>query len=256
MSTVDPPRPAARGASFRPKKTATLTAQRIVTEITEQRLSPGTPLLAERSMLDDYGVARGTLREALRFLEIQGVITIKTGPGGGPVVAEPQSRHLASIIAMMLQLERAPFRAVLEARLTFEPATAAQASLRISDGDLERLHESVRTMRVRLEDLDFFLHENESFHEVIAEASGNKVFAMLISSLNWIIDGTPLGVDYPVAVRASVCHEHKRIYRAIADHDPERAAAAMAVHIGDYATYLERFYPHVLEAPLRWDQVD
>ena len=110
-------------------------------------------------------------------------------------------------------------------------------------------------MREHLDDLDFFLHENEAFHLIIGSASGNKVFALIISSLNWIIDGTPLGVDYPTSVRESVCAEHQRIYRAIADHDPDRAAAAMAVHIGDFATYLERFYPSILEMPLRWDQV-
>jgi GntR family transcriptional regulator, transcriptional repressor for pyruvate dehydrogenase complex len=255
VSTTEPSRVAGRGAP-KPKKTAMLLAQRIVSEIADRGLTPGTPLLAERNMLDDYGVARGTLREALRFLEIQGVITIKTGPGGGPVVAEPGSRHLASIIAMMLQLENTPFRSVLEARVTLEPPMAAQAALRISEADLERLHASVRRMRDQLEDLDFFLHENEVFHKILATASGNKVFALIISSLNWIIDGTPLGVDYPAAVRRSVHAEHQRIFRAVADHDPDRAAAAMAVHIGDFATYLERFYPHILETPLRWDQVD
>jgi DNA-binding FadR family transcriptional regulator len=233
-----------------------LLAQRIVTEVADRGLTLGAPLPSERDMLDDYGVARGTLREALRFLEIQGVITIKTGPGGGPVVAEPGSRHVASVIAMMLQLDRAPFRAVLEARATLEPAMAAQATLRISAGDLERLGDSVRRMREHLDDLDFFLHENEVFHEIVAQASGNSVFALMISSLNWIIDGTPLGVDYPASVRKSVATEHARIHRAITNRDPERASAAMAVHIADYATYLERFYPSVLETPLRWDQVD
>jgi DNA-binding FadR family transcriptional regulator len=233
-----------------------LLAQRIVGEIAERGLTRGTPLLAERNMVDDYGVARGTLREALRFLEIQGVITIKTGPGGGPVVSEPGSRHLASVMAMMLQLESTSFRAVLEARATLEPPMAAQAALRITPEALEALHASVRLMREHLDDLDFFLHENERFHDIIGAASGNTVFALIISSLNWIIDGTPLGVVYPSVVRESVGMEHQRIYRAIADHDHDRAAAAMAVHIGDFASYLERFYPAVLEAPLRWDQVD
>ena len=256
MSATGPPRALGRTAHGPPKKTAMLLAQRIVTEIADRGLAPGTPLPAEKSMLDDYGIARGTLREALRFLEIQGVVTIKTGPGGGPVVGEPGSRHLASIIAMMLQLESAPFRAVLEARTTLEPPMAAQAAMRISPEDLERLHESVHRMGERLDDLDFFLYENEGFHRIIGEASGNKVFALIISSLNWIIDGTPLGVDYPISARESVWFEHQRIYRAIADHDPDRATAAMAVHIGDFAAYLERDYPSVLEIPLRWDQVD
>jgi len=249
-------RPGARSATHKPKKTAVLLAQRIVAEIADRQLEAGTPLPPERDMLVTYEVARGTLREALRFLEIQGVIAIKTGPGGGPLVAEPGARHMASTVAMLLQLERAPFRAVLEARATLEPAMAAQAALRIDDDGLGELAESVRNMRDRLDDRDLFLRENERFHDTVARASGNNVFALLSSSLNGIIDGTPLGVDYPAAVRESVVAEHSRIQRAVADRDPERASAAMAVHMADYATYVERFYPAILEMPLRWDDVE
>lgn len=240
----------------KPKKTAMLLAQRMVGEIADDGLPVGTPLLPEREMLERYGVARGTLREALRFLEMHGVIEIRTGPGGGPVVGAPASRHLAMILAMLLQLEHAPFRAVLEARLTLEPPLAARAAARIGDDEVERLHDSVRAMRENIDDLDHFLHENEQFHEIIARSSGNQVFSLVISSLNWIIDGTPLGVDYPLDVRRSICAEHQRIYAALRDRDSARASAAMAVHIGDFATYLERYYPSILDAPLRWDQVD
>lgn len=243
-------------SGFRPQKTATLLAQRIVGEIADRGLAPGTPLPPERDMLETYGVARGTLREALRFLEIQGVVTIKTGPGGGPVVERPESRHFASTIAMMLQLTHTSFSSVLEARVVLEPTLARKAAERISDEELEALHGSLAAMREHMDDVDFFLAENERFHSIVAQAAGNAVFALIISSLNWICDGTALGVEYPVAARESVCREHARIYDAIAARDPDRSAVAMAVHIGDFARYLERKFPHVVDAPLRWDQVD
>jgi DNA-binding FadR family transcriptional regulator len=66
--------------------------QRIINEIAEGRLPPGSPLPREREMLDQYGVARGTLRESLRFLEIQGVITIK--PGRTRRGATPPAGHV------------------------------------------------------------------------------------------------------------------------------------------------------------------
>ena len=225
-------------------------------EITERGFEPGTPLPPEREMLETYGVARGTLREALRFLEIQGVITIKTGPGGGPVVRRPASRHLASVIAMMLQFEATPFRSVLEARALLEPALARRAAERIADDELEALHESLTRMRDNLADADFFIEENDRFHAQIAESAGNPVFSLFLSSLFWICDGTALGVEYPLASRESVAVEHGRIYGAIAARDPERASVAMAAHMAEFAAYLESRYPRVLEAPLRWDQVD
>ncbi len=241
---------------LRPQKTAALLAQRIVGEITDGGLAEGSPLPPEKTMLEEYGVARGTLREALRFLEIQGVITIKTGPGGGPVVNQPGSRHLAGIIAMMLQLEHTSFRQVLEARAVLEPELARRAAARATDEQIAELQQSVADMRAHLQDEQRFIDENARFHEIIASAADNAVFAMVLGSLTWICDGTPLGVRYPAESRSAVAAEHARIQRAIAARDAERAGAAMAVHMGDFMAYMEAKYPELVDAPLRWDQID
>ncbi len=237
----------------KPKKTAMLLAQRIVGEIVGKGLEPGSPLLSEREMLEEYDVARGTLREALRFLEIQGVISIRTGPGGGPVVNAPAFSHLASVIAMMLQLENAPFRAVLEARGTLEPWMARLAAERGDDAQIAEIRASVTRMEENLDDVGLFLDENERFHADVALASGNKVIEMFLGSLNWIVDGTVLGVDYPDASRRSVVGYHQRIADAIQARDGIAAAQAMEEHMKSYEAYLEARYPQVLDTPIRWD---
>lgn len=256
MNTSSQTRTASRRNGFKPKKTATLLAQRIVGEIADEGLAPGTPLLSEKDMLERYEVARGTLREALRFLEIQGVISIKTGPGGGPIVAEPGSRHLASNLAMVLQLNGAPFSAVLEARTTLEPTLAARAAENITKQQLEELERSMERMRENIDDPAVFLEENETFHAIVAAASDNAVFASVMSALHWIIDGTRLGVEYETAQRKSVLKEHQRIYERIAARDAAGAEGAMASHIGDFARFLAKRYPTIVDAPIRWDQVD
>jgi DNA-binding FadR family transcriptional regulator len=129
------------------------------------------------------------------------------------------------------------------------------AADRTSDDSLTALHDSLDAMRNRIDDVDFFLAENERFHALVAEAAGNQVFALLITSLNWISDGTPLGVEYPIESREAVCKDHVRIYQAIARRDPDRAASAMAAHIGDFRTTLERNAPGIVESALRWDQL-
>lgn len=239
----------------KPKKTALLVAYRLVGDIADRNLAPGTPLVTEREMLAEYGVARGTLREALRFLEMQGVITIKTGPGGGPVVSMPESRHLASLIALLLQFRNAQFRTVLDARLSLEPVLAAKAAEHATPEQLQELEQSVERMREHLDDSDFFLNENENFHELIAAASGNELFSLLISSLAWITDGTVLGVEYRASQREHVCDEHRRIYQAVKAGRANQAANAMREHVEDFANFLERRYPRVMDQHLRWEQI-
>ena len=242
--------------NFRPRKTAMLLAQRIVTEISDRSLMPGDPLPPEHEMLVEYGVARGTLREALRFLEIQGVIRIKTGPRGGPIVSSPTSRHLASVFAMRMQLSHTSFRSVLEAREVLEPAMASRAAERISPADLDTLRESTERMAEQIDDVDAFLAENERFHSLIARGAGNELFSLVIGSLNWICDATPLGVEYPHVSREKVLQDHIEMYEAIAARDPELARERMARHISDFAGYLRHRYPEVVDTELRWDQVD
>jgi GntR family transcriptional regulator, transcriptional repressor for pyruvate dehydrogenase complex len=247
-------RQAAR-ANHKPKKTALLVSYRIVEQIARRELKPGAPLTPERDMLAEFGVARGTLREALRFLEMQGVITIKTGPGGGPVVAMPDSRQLASMIGLLLQFRGATYRTVLDARLVLEPVLAGKASENATAEQLEALADSLTAMSEHLDDNSFFLDENENFHELIAAASGNELFSLLIASLAWITDGTALGVQYHRKSRESVLETHTRIYEAIRARKPTRATAAMRAHVVEFATFLEKKYPFVLDTALTWEQI-
>jgi DNA-binding FadR family transcriptional regulator len=245
-----------RNTSNKPKKTALLVAQRIVDEIVEQELKPGSALLPERVMLPRYGVARGTLRESLRILETYGLITIKTGPGGGPVVADAGSKPLASVIALVLQMSRTSFRSIVDARLRLEPLLAREAAERRDEADLEALRESIEELQARVGDAGEFLAENHVFHSAVAAAGKNPVLYNMVASLNWIVDGTAVGIDYVPGTHDAIVKAHKRIYQAIEAGNPDMAEAAMRVHIGEFAAHAEKKYGHVLDQPLRWDQVD
>lgn len=239
--------------SRRPPKTATLIAQDILDEITDRNLGPGAVLPPEREMLEQFGVARGTLREALRFLELVGVISIRPGPKGGPVVNAANGRQLASTLAMLLQLSRASFRTILEVRDVLEPSIARLAAERGADSTLAAIGRSVDDMRAGLDDLEFFLAENHRFHELVAQAAGNELFELLIGSIGSLLDGTALGVKYPVAQRRAVADEHEEIASAIAERDLDRAETAMRHHIAAFRRYLERNYRAATTTTLRWE---
>ena len=248
---------AARNGSRKnkPRKTAILVAHRIVNSIVDGNYEPGHMLPPERQMLLDYEVGRGTLREAMRYLEMQGVVGIKPGPGGGPYVTAPDSRHLASTIALLLQLNGTPFRAVVEARFVFEPTLAGLAAERASEEHLAAIRETVEGMQAHLADANEFLVQNERFHDLIAWSSGNQLFGMLLTSLHWITDGTALGVDYPERRRKAVLRAHRRIYEAIASGDADKAREAMSRHLAEFDKYLANNYSTLMEQPVPWEDV-
>jgi GntR family transcriptional repressor for pyruvate dehydrogenase complex len=245
--------PVGRGNVARPRKTALTLALRIVGEIADRGLERGAPLPPEREMLAQYGVARGTLREALRFLEMEGVLTIKPGPGGGPIVSSPDHQTLASTIALLLQFAGARFRTILEVRQVLEPSIAGCAAERVTDEELAELRALLDDMRRQVDDERGFLEGNERFHELIAWASGNPLFGYLIGSLASITDGAVLGVRYSPHKLRGVQRAHERVYEAIAARDPERAREAMREHMVEFATHIERRYPHVVDKALRWE---
>lgn len=239
-------------SALRPMKTAMLVAHRIVADINERGNVIGDRLPPERVMLEKYDVGRGTLRESLRFLELQGVITLKPGPGGGPVVVQPDATSLATSLTLLLQFANAPFRTIAEARLGLEPMMTQLAAERMSESGLADLKDSVDTMYDNLGNEAIFLEENKRFHDVIAHGSGNAMFGHVVEALLGILDGSAIGIDYPERRRTAVHQAHLRIYETIATRDPAAAAAAMHDHIDQYLRYAEKKFPEVLNRPIVW----
>ena len=99
-----------------------------------------------------------------------------------------------------------------------------------------------------------FLFENQVFHDLIAGASGNALFSLLLRSLAWITDATVLGVEYDAKRQQGILNAHRAIYEALAERDAEKAEAAMKTHMDEFGRYLKRHYPRVLNRTVRWDE--
>jgi len=239
----------------RRQKIAMTVAEEIVEEISRKQLPAGTKLPGEKEMLAQYGVGRGTLRESLRFLEMNGVLTVKPGPGGGPVVAEPDAHDLASTLGLFLQLNGTSFGAILEVREVLEPAIAGLAAKSATQALAVAIRESVDRMESSINDLDLFLEENERFHHLVATGAANPVFTLLIGSLDRITDGSRLGISFPLKRRQAVLKSHRAISAAIDKSDAEAAAAAMSRHVRAFRRYTLENYPGAIESTLRWSDI-
>src|SRR5260370_4526948 len=132
----------------------------------------GTALPTERDLVAQTQMSRATVREALRILEVQGLIRIKTGRAGGAFVKRPDDESVADSVALVIRGRRIRMAALLETREAIEPACAQLAAKYRTDADLERLDTaneaiSVDGPRPR------FLHATVHWHVAVALASHN-----------------------------------------------------------------------------------
>lgn len=229
-------------------------ARKLVNEIRRRGLRPGMKLDAEHRMIEDLGVARATVREALRFLELQGGLRIKAGPGGGPVVSVPGADHLASVLSLHLQFAGASFRSVLDARRSTYPLLAAQAANNASHQDIAALRDCVERMKADGQNQEVFQTEARRFYSLVAAAADNPVLALLVDALHRMSEGSELVWDEKQ--RRSAARTHERVVEAIERGDADAAASVMEKNLTAAMRTWERVAPEQLEQAVAWIDID
>jgi GntR family transcriptional repressor for pyruvate dehydrogenase complex len=201
-------------------------------------------------MIQEFGVARATVREALRFLELQGALRVKAGPGGGPVVSAPGADHLANVLSLHLQFADASFRSVVEARCSIYPVLAAEAAQNASRDDIATLHESISRMQVAARDPNLFRDEARRFMNLIAAASRNRVLAILAEALH-LMSGES-GSWWDEKVCRSAVHSYQRAVEAIEGGRSGEARLIMEQSLAAAARHWECKAPDELKQPVSW----
>lgn len=238
----------------RGRKIAELLAREIVDTIVAQRLRPGDMLPAEAEMIQTYSVGRATLREALRLLEVQGLIWVKPGPGGGPVLAELTPRHFGDMAKLHLHMAQATFREVLQARLAIEPLMARLASEAQDKSGLARLREVLDVADLSDVQDDAAYHDlSWSFHSTVASISGNRVLDLLGEALKEVYDSRVRVTLMPRRQRPAVRNVHRAIGDAIIDGRGSDAERLMHDHMVEYANQSAKRNPGLLEELVAWD---
>jgi len=236
------------------ERAAVRVARKLVSEIRRRRLRPGTQLDSEHRMVEELGVARATVREALRFLELQGALRIKAGPGGGPVVSVPGADHLASALSLHLQFADASFSSVVDARCAIYPLLAYQAAENASRQDIATLQESISRIHACVHDSGLFREEARRFLSLVAIASGNRVLALLVDALHRMSEGA--GAEWDEKQRRSALRNYETVIRAIESGEPEEARSIMEKSLAAAARYWERTAPDELKEPVAWIDSD
>jgi DNA-binding FadR family transcriptional regulator len=244
------PRPTNLVESIR--KQSVLLARDLANYISDQKLPEGARLPNEQEMQRQFGVGRNTIREALRLLELRGVIVIRSGRGGGPVVRLPRSTDLGEALQLVLQFQGATLTDIIEARGLIEPMAAMAAATNIAEDDLARLQAANDSILANPNDEINFSKQNGLFHSVIGECLALPAVAVFLDSLKTVHDGLSYGLHYPPKRVRQVVKAHQVIIDAVRAGDRESAERAMREHLENAKWYWTTKYPQICSQPLRW----
>jgi len=201
-------------------------------------LPPGTKVPSERELTKDLGVGRSTVREALNGLAVLGVLTIRHGQGAfiaEDAPAEAPSEPATSVLTAAL--ERGETAEFIEARLLVEVEVTRLAAERRTEEDMQRI-EAALTLQERslsAQDLDATLSVATSFNVLLAEAAHNEVLAAMIQTFVELMKERGPRLYALEGFGDWDLDEHRGIYAAVRDQDPERAAELMRQHILELA---------------------
>lgn len=212
--------------------------ERIVDDISKKYLngdlSPGERLPTERELASQFNVSRTSVREALRKLEIKGMIEIKQGSGS---FIKTKASHLLEeeLTSQILKNEKKLIYEMLELRQALEVECAFLASRRATSEDLVRIRQSLEGMIQAKDDIELGIQADVSFHFNIVLASHNSIFLNLFQALSGHMHDT-IRVTRKQRLKdqdqsQGLIQEHKEIYLAIAAGDAHQAKQLMEKHI-------------------------
>lgn len=213
--------------------------ERIRVAILSGELKSGDLLPPEAELARQFNVSRTTVREALRSLTTQRLIYKVPGSRGGNFVQLVDHTSLGSAVIdsvhNLLTLGSIDFTEVAEVRQHLEvPAVRLAAANRTAE-DLERLRDIVQRQKTASVDDPEVPKLDEQFHSLIAQASGNRVLASLVSALHHETEPVHY-LDLSPEVGRTTVRQHKAIVDAIAERNPDAAESAIVKHL----TYLRK----------------
>ncbi|GAB6897823.1 FadR/GntR family transcriptional regulator [Kineosporia succinea] len=253
MSDVgDAGRTSSVGRVGRGGKIGDAVAREILSRITRDGLTAGTRLPPEAQMMAEYRVGRSTLREALRILEVNGLIAIRPGPGGGPVVRDFSSHDFARTATLFLHARGLTVRELLEARLILEPVTARLAAQRRTSEEAARL--GVAATAADPEAESEYRRATADFHALLVETAGNGVIGLLVLSLKDVFQTRVRELVVPGEDRAAVLRTHLQIADAVRDGRADDAGQLMSEHLADYVRRVEESHPGLMDEVVDWMQ--
>jgi GntR family transcriptional repressor for pyruvate dehydrogenase complex len=223
-----------------PTRVSDNAVDQILNLIAEGRLKPGDRLPSERELVRQLEVSRTSVREALRALEAKGIIEVR--PGSGSFIRGNGQEEAGPNWVPWLLAHRQEIMQLVELREALETRAAYLAATRTSQEQIEAMKNAIDRMSEAIEngDPDLTIQADKAFHESVAKACGNELIAYLLNAANEAL-ADPRGAILSLPGRAAKSlAEHRLIWQAIANRNPEQAEAAVLHHIEGVVKDLKR----------------
>jgi len=196
-----------------------------------KKLQPGDKLPSERELAEMLAVSRSSIRDAIRSLELMGIVEPRQG--AGTIVREISSDSLANPLATALKRKEELVGELLDFRRMLEPPLAARAATHASADEAAEMEEILVRQEEKLRRGESAIPEDSEFHYAIALASGNSVVLKVLDILMDLLrDTRERSLQVEGRPQKSLAG-HRRILAAIKRHDAEAARDAMRRHIED-----------------------
>jgi GntR family transcriptional regulator, transcriptional repressor for pyruvate dehydrogenase complex len=196
-----------------------------------KKLRPGDKLPAERELAEMLRVSRSSIRDAIRSLELMGLVEPRQG--AGTVVCEVSAESVISPLTGLLLRQEQHIAELLDFRMMLEPGLAARAASHASAEEIAEMESILARQEAKIRRGDLAIDEDSEFHYSVAVASNNSVVLKLLDVLMDLLRETrERSLQIEGRPQKSVAG-HRRILAAIKRHDTEAASAAMRRHIED-----------------------
>ena len=213
--------------------------------IAEGQLRPGNALPSEMELAERFGVGRSSIREAMRVLQLLGIVEVIQGKG--TFVREP------GILPLMVDWSRINqmgiISEVMEARQFMEVLLAQLAAERATGEDIEALRQTLQHSEETLSNIETNIRAGVDFHLALADAAHNHVLALMYRTIRDLYLEVARRTRLTPEIALDRFHDHERLLQAIVDRDPKAAAQAMKEHLDKAYQILSTSAPEKKAAP-------
>jgi len=206
-------------------------SSRIKELVFEGVLKVGDRLPSEAELAQQFSVGRQTIREALRLLEGSGFISIQRGGTAGPIIKDTILIKIKDLFYDAFRMRKVSLEELTLARLEIEKIVMGYVIDNIDENEIKELRKNVTAAKKKIEGNVIATEENILFHKLLAKATKNHVFVIVVESMMAVVGDSLSRIGPDIETSSNVVQFHEEILKAIAEKKRDKAIILLERHL-------------------------